>query len=142
MFNKDRIAALILLSICTFLLIVSLSYPSEASRWPQALLVLLGLCSLNLLITGGLKLKEQGAGVSEVPKLRIVLLAGISVVYIICIAVVGFVVSTFAFLLCMTYLLGIRNKYYILAASVLVSAFTYALFWVILRIGLPRGILF
>lgn len=142
MFNKDRIAALIVLSICSFLLIVSLSYPAEASRWPQALLVLLGLCSLNLLITGGLKLKGEGTGGNEVPKLRIILLVGVSILYIICIGVIGFVVSTFGFLLSMSYLLGIKNKYYILAASILISAFTYTLFWHILRIGLPRGILF
>jgi len=142
MFNKDRIAALIVLSICSFLLIVSLSYPAEGSRWPQALLILLGLCSLHLLITRGLKLKGGDAGVSKIPKLRIILLVGVSIVYIICIGVIGFVVSTFGFLLSMTYLLGIKNKYYILATSILVSAFTYALFWHILRIGLPRGILF
>lgn len=142
MFNKDRIAALILLFMTGFLFILSLSYPAESSRWPQALLLLLGLCSLYLLITGGLKLREEGARVSEVPKLRIALLVGVSIVYIICIGVIGFVVSTFGFLLCMSYLLGIKNKYYILATSILISAFTYTLFWYILRIGLPRGILF
>lgn len=142
MLNKDRIAALIVLSICVFLFILSLPYPTKASRWPQVLLLLLGLCSLFLLVTRGLKSEGKDAGADKVPKLRILLLVGISIVYIICIGIIGFVVSTFAFLLSMSYLLGIRNKSSILASSTLISAFTYTLFWHILGIGLPKGILF
>jgi hypothetical protein len=142
MFNKDRIAALILLSMTSFLFILSLSYPTKASRWPQVLLLLLGMCSVYLLVTGGLKPEGKVAKVSKVPKFRIILLVAVSIVYIICIGVIGFIVSTFGFLLAMSYLLGIRNKWFILAASTLVSAFTYTLFWHILRIGLPKGILF
>jgi len=142
MLNRDRIMALILLGVCGFLFTLSFSYPVEATRWPQVLLLLLGFFSFILLITGRRKLKKKTESAIVLPKLRIILLVGASIVYIVCINIIGFLVSTLGFSLSMPYLLGIKNKWVILGTGVLMVAFIYTLFWKILKIPLPKGALF
>jgi len=144
MFNltKDRITALLILGASIFLFVLSFSYPTRASRWPQILLILLMICSVSLLVTSKQEPEKETKEASKLSRIRIIFLVGASFVYIICVNAFGFLTSTFGYLLITPFLLGIRKLTFIIGATLLIGAFTYTVFWEILRVPFPQGALF
>ena len=62
-------------------------------------------------------------------------------VYVALIPIIGYYVMTFAFLIALMLLLGIRNAFYFIGVPVILVALVYLTFTMQLSLPLPEGVL-
>ena len=110
--------------------------------FPQALSVLLFLASMGLMYQG---FRQQMAEALDVDR-RGLINAGITLVlavgYIGLMKLVGFYAASVAFLYITMVVLGQKSLKVRIASSVIVGSIVYAIFFYLLKIPLPEGVLF
>lgn len=145
--NLNRILGLIILIGAIYLYLVTMQWKTIDMRiLPHLILIVLGLLSLILVITGGSS-KKQSKDTSEeanYPRLFIVIIT--TLFYILGIEFLGFFVSTFLYLVGMylyVYLIIIQRKTLIIITIPLVMLlFLFLVFTLWLRVPVPDGIFF
>ena len=132
------------------------TFPSIAARFPKLLIASLFLLSVILLIQEwrtrnvaheGAPEKETiepsgGAGFGLVsPKARQILIIASLVAYIILLEYLGFLITTFLFLLVQFILLGYRKKSTILTVTICITFVIFLVFEKIFLIMFPEGVI-
>jgi len=134
----DRIVGAILLVISIALFLINRTYPEYSQGYTGLLLILLGLCSLDLMICKqnhkieNMKLKNS----------RVFILLIAFTLYIILIIVIGYFPASIVFMCGLLILFGLRDWKKILITNVFFIVLVYFLFIFFLRLKLPIGIIF
>ena len=138
-----RIAAGAFILLSVFFARVALEFPAGGGTFP--LFSAAGIILLSVLLIafslGARQGSEKIAFELGFGRLKPYLLAASTFVYIIAIFKVGYFVSSAAFLIGATLLLGIRNYLVILATAAVLFPAMYAFFVLFLKAQLPAGIL-
>lgn len=129
---------LVAISLGFYLMISKL--PTNATLYPIFVTsLLLGLTLIHIFLTYR---KKEDEGESEVFKnlelKQLLFVVGTSGLYVVMINIIGYITSTFIYVLGVLFGLKVSRKTSILV-SVGFSAFIYILFKVLLRVPLPKG---
>ena len=138
-----RISAGVFILLSVYLARVSLEFPAGGETFPLFSAGGIVLLSVLLIVLSF----GTGHGSERIvfdlsfARLKPLLLAALTFVYILAIFEIGYFVSSAAFLVAATGLLGIRNYWAVLATGVILFPTMYAFFVLFLRAQLPTGIL-
>ena len=150
------VAGLILLgSICLWL--VADNFPTfekyknvDSDFWPKVVLLVIAAASIPVFYQSVRKLlanrnlhKEQTKEPipqEEVDVKRIIIMATISITYLLIFRTIGFLIATVLFLALSSWLLGIRKKIVLFSFPLLFTTGITLLFVKLLNLPLPRGI--
>ena len=135
--NRDRVAGVILLLICTALFYEGWHYPADSRIFPLGLLTfLMGGAIMMIARPGRAPKGERGD-----PK-KVFLTTLLCVAYVALVEVVGFFIATSIFMAVFMAMLGLRKPLVYIAAIVGVNLGLYLLFVWQLKVPMPEGILF
>ena len=145
--TKERISSIILLCIFAFAFLYSGTFPAVPQIIPRMVSGLGTLLSAGLLVkTFVYSYSEEDKAPLKIEKRTIVLLtAAIAALtlYILLIKVVGYYVTSFAFLIAMAYIVEPKRKWWQYpAVAVGVLLVIYGMFDWFLAVPLPKGLLF
>ena len=145
--TKERISSVILIAVFAFAFSYSRNFPEIPKLMPQ----LISIC--GILLSVGLLVKTFVYPYSDAEKAPlnmeketvITLIAAIAslVLYVVCISVIGFFVSSFFFMIALSLVIDRTRKWWqypVVAVGVLLIV--YAMFGWFLKVPLPRGLLF
>lgn len=137
-----------ILAICILLFLLTADFPVESRRYPQMILIGIGLLTLIEIVSQNLKKKstgdEQDIEKKNSPEVsrRILIVAAMCLCYVLLVDFLGFFSSTAIFSIALLYYLGIRKITTLLSVAMGLNLGVYLLFVAFLRIGMPRGFLF
>ena len=137
-----RISASVFILLSVYLARVSLEFPAGGETFPlfsTGGIVLLSTLLIVLSFNTG-RGSEKIVFDLSFARLRPILLAALTFVYVLAIFEIGYFVSSVAFLLVATVLLGIRNYWAVLVTAVILFPTMYAFFVLFLNAQLPTGI--
>lgn len=142
----NRIIAIFLIIIVIFLYISSLSGTNEAMLLPRLLLILIMVLSVLLLISGGEKVKQKNNQNEKIPEKillpRLILTIVVTIIYILFLKILGFYLSTFAYLLFIFITTGFKQKWLAVSVTLGFMGFLYLIFSLWLRVPLPECVFF
>ncbi len=143
-----NVIAIVLLAISIFVFIKGNTFPGAQNGapgpgfFPMMLACLLaGLCILELLVSKKMKETEEDATrLFSKENAKVWVSLGITVGYLLLIALIGFIFATIVYLFVMFWYYKIRNKIVLCLVPVGTSIFLYTVFTVLLKVQLPHGI--
>ncbi len=141
--NRNIVFALLVLLVSVTAGAVAFSYPSDSSWFPRVLSVFLGLMAMVLLVRIRKEADEAdffSGQASQVWAAAIVFVA--AVLYTLVIQFVSFEIANFLFLVVTMYLLGQRNPIVIASVASVTMLLIKLLFFVLLDVSRPQGLLF
>lgn len=145
---KDYITALSALVISAFVYVNSGSFVVEngglaknPAYYPRALALLLAILSAVLIIKAVIQRELGSVSVNKEFLKNVGIIFGLILLYVLSFQFVGFLVSSFVFLVCGVRLYGGSWKESMLC-SVLVTAGVYIVFHILMKVPMPQGILF
>ena len=141
--NRNIVFALLVLLVSVTAGAVAFSYPSDSSWFPRVLSVFLGLMAMVLLVRIRRAADEAdffSGQASQVWAAAIVFVA--AVLYTLVIQFVSFEIANFLFLVVAMYLLGQRNPIVIASVASVTMLLIKLLFFVLLDVSRPQGLLF
>ncbi len=141
--NRNIVFALLVLLVSVTAGAVAFSYPSDSSWFPRVLSVFLGLMAMVLLVRIRKVADEAdffSGQASQVWAAAIVFVA--AVLYTLVIQFVSFEIANFLFLVVTMYLLGQRNPIVIASVASVTMLLIKLLFFVLLDVSRPQGLLF
>lgn len=155
-YSTDLVIEVGVIIFSVFLLVLVSDFPTEARQFPQLVLVVIPvLTTLDILkkiltkgseqldIDGQKGGKDSLGGEEGSPlSFRVVLMVGLMFGFLFSILLFGFTVGCFIFLTLSAWGLGYRKKMILILSSVIITAFMYAVFILIMHSLLPRGLLF
>ena len=150
--KREIYAAIVWFLIAIYIFIASLGLPVGgwaggrgigARFFPQIVSVIIGICSLILLIKAFLlKSSKKSAKVSFYRDNRLIFGSIMFITYILVINYLGFGMTTIAFLVIFSIYRGAKNPLKMLVLSILVTLTFYLMFSVWLKVALPQGYIF
>ncbi len=140
-----------------FLWFVADQFPSfekyanvDSDFWPKTVLVVIALTSLPILYQSIRKLisvknspeiqLEENIPKEKVNVKRIILMASVTIAYLLGFRIIGFLIATIIFLVMSIWLLGVRKKKVLVLFPVLFTTGITLLFVKLLSLPLPRGV--
>ncbi len=141
--NRNIVFALLVLLVSVTAGAVAFSYPSDSSWFPRVLSFFLGLMAMVLLVRIRKAADEAdffSGQASQVWAAAIVFVA--AVLYTLVIQFVSFEIANFLFLVVAMYLLGQRNPIVIASVASVTMLLIKLLFFVLLDVSRPQGLLF
>jgi hypothetical protein len=150
--NKEVVGGLIFCAVSLYLFYEISSFPTTAERYrslgpevfPNVIAGSLLVLSIILFIQG--LLKQQSPILSFnflcLGSLRMFSIIALLIVFMLVIESIGFIAWGLAFMALVQFILGERRPATIALLSVAVIAVVYVVFAVLLRVPLPKGILF
>jgi hypothetical protein len=152
----DRIAAIIVFSVCVFLYIIQRPYPRDGAFFPKVSIISLMLLSINLFIQSWLQKSREGKKTltfeqeeldmpsesGEHALTGIIKTMGTSLVYIALLPVLGYALATGLFIFVLAIFLGMRKLYIVIPTAAGISISIYLVFKIFLRLPLPEGVVF
>ena len=141
----DRISAVGLFSLFLTAYYTALGYPPASAAYPKMLTGVGMVFSVGLFIRSFFTALPKDAMISIAKHDLINLLTslGLMTLYIIAIPVIGYIVSTFAYMMAQMWILNRKSKIStIFFIAVAVSIILYVSFGILLSVFLPKGILF
>ncbi len=135
--NRDRIAGVVLLLICTGLFYEGWRYPADSRLFPLGLLTFLMIGAIVIIARPA----EASKGEEGEP-IKVVLTTLLCVAYVALVEVVGFFVATALFMTVFMAMMGLRKPLIYVTAIVCVNLGLYLLFVWQLKVPMPPGILF
>lgn len=143
--RKDLLLGVFCLVGSSLLIYQSFQYDFKSSYFPRVLVISMAVLSMILLLRAirsgqeaGLSEKSVGAGASG--RKQGLIVAGITVGYVLLIGPLGYGLSTAVYVSLLMFLLGVRTK--ILIWGPVLSCLLWFVFGRLLGIPLPHGILF
>lgn len=120
---------------------------------PQIILIILGVLSLVMLITGGTSVAKRPTAAEKAEpseslfnSKKLVFTIILTLIYIVAINYLGFFVSTFCFLVIMYYYIYStvikKTNYLVILIPLIMLVFLFLVFRLWLRVPVPSGILF
>lgn len=135
--NRDRIAGVILLLICTAFFYEGWHYPADSRIFPLGLLAFLMAGAIVMIVRPGKASEGEGGDPQKVLWTTLLCLA-----YVGLVEVVGFFIATALFMTVFMAMLGLRKPVVYIAAIVGVNLGLYLLFVWQLKVPMPVGLLF
>ena len=140
---------LLLLSI--FLFVLAADYPDMARTFPRLVLVMIMVVTLLDMISfmrdakaktsSGEKNKDFDA-VSPRQQLKVFYMVALIFIFFLFMLLFGLALGTFLFLMLSGWTLGYRRLKVLILSSVIITAFVYIIFRVIMKSFLPEGLIF
>jgi predicted ferric reductase len=135
----DFYFSLVLDFLCVFVFAMSFSFPSEAAIFPQISSAVLFVLS-GFLMFASLKGKKDIAESAKQEGFQygsaVLLVIGF-VAYALLLNFLGYIITTLALVYYTIYVIGYRNRKWLIVTSLVSVAVTYALFHLILGVPLP-----
>ncbi len=155
MININRAMGFFLLLGSIYLYTITLQWSyMEMRMLPQLILIVLGILSLVLIITGGTSVekeptaaeKEKHSMISSFNSKKLFFTIFLTLIYIVAINYLGFFVSTFCFLVIMYFYVysTIYKKinFFVILIPLIMLIFLFVVFKLWLRVPVPEGVLF
>ncbi|WP_091773835.1 tripartite tricarboxylate transporter TctB family protein [Piscibacillus halophilus] len=130
----------------------------DAGSFPQIIAILLGILSLLLVLTKTIKLIKERQAQDESPKSikkalidlyqehkLVLLILSVLFIYIVLVQVIGFIISSIAFMIVTALIIGPKTKKDIILISsiaVILTVGLYMFFQEILKVRFPTGLFF
>ena len=143
--NRDTVFSLLVLLLSVTVGWVAFGYPSDSSWFPRVLSVFLGLMAMFLLAGSRKIVNADGPDFfdSQVAQVRVAAAVfGAAVLYALAIQLLDFEVVNYVFLVAAMYLLGQRNPIVIAGVATATMLLIKLLFFVLLDVSRPQGLLF
>ena len=140
---------LLLLSI--FLFVLSADYPDMARTFPRLVLVMIMVVTLLDMISfmrdekakaSSEEKNEDFEAVSPARQLKVFYMVALIFIFFIFMLLFGLVLGTFLFLMLSGWTLGYRRLKVLIFSSIIITAFVYIIFRVIMKSFLPVGFIF
>lgn len=125
----------------------SLGFPEQSATFPRLIgiaLIALGTIESVRTATVGPNRAERAAAVDEAPNnppRAALFFAGITIAYVLVLPLIGFYVTTFAFIVGLLLALGIRSIRLLVLLPLALLAIIFLTFTMQLRVPLPEGLL-
>jgi len=134
----------ILLVFVFIFYLINKGLPEKVKGYTQGLLILLGLCSLYILLRTWNRDWEKrfNREIGVINFRRILMVIGLLIIYIFGLYIFGYFPMTVFFITVSLFLLEIRNWKIIVVTNIVLIMMMYILFIVFLKIPLPIGIMF
>ena len=133
--NINVYGSLMIISVCSWMFIETSKFPERDRLWPKGIILSLLLLSI-LNICRSYKDKVEKTNFNVISYICIV------IVYIFVSNVVGYFLSTFAFILVSLVFLNERKKIKLILLPTLTPLAIYLIFKLFLQVPLPHGIVF
>jgi hypothetical protein len=144
--NKEIYLSTAIIVVCAWLYSLSQSLPLVTRRYPQGLLMIIGILAVIEMVTKTIKisLSDEIPSVKKpiTPLVRVIIAAVICLSYVFMLNYLGYFSSTIIFGLVFMLYLGIREPKTLIGVIVGMNLFIYILFVVLLRVRMPQGLLF
>ena len=124
---------------------VAFAYPADSSWFPRVLSVFLALMAIVLMISSNGSTKAEDASLYRGQASQLIYAASVfvaAVLYAIAIQFLSFEIANFLFLVAAMYLLGQRNPIVIAAVATVTMLLVKLLFFVLLDVSRPQGLLY
>ena len=140
---------LLLLSI--FLFVLAADYPDMARTFPRLVLVMIMVVTLLDMIsfmrdekakTSSGEKNEDFEAVSPGRQLKVFYMVALIFIFFLLMLLFGLALGTFLFLMLSGWTLGYRRLKVLILSSVVITAFVYIIFRVIMKSFLPEGLIF
>lgn len=146
--NKEIYLSTFIIVVCAWLYNSAQSFPMVARRYPQGLLVIIGVLAVIEMITKTFAISrltetiEQVAKKSITPFIRAVTVGALCLMYVFMVGNLGYFSSTIIFGFVFMFYLGLRRPTTLISVVLGMNLFIYLLFVVLLRVPMPQGLLF
>ena len=139
-----------LLLLGIFLLVLVSDYPNEARMFPQLILIVVtALIALDIVLQVKSRIKNkistaietQDVAVDHQKTIRFLLTTALMIAFLYSILCFGFVLGVFIFIYLAAWLLGFRKFMPLTISSLIITAFMYAVFILIMDSYFPQGII-
>jgi len=150
-FSTIFLADLGLLLLSGFLFFMASDYPLMARRFPRLVLVMIMVVTLLDMIkilrgtpqkTCGLEDNDDSKGIGTRQQLKVLYMSILIFIFFLFMLFFGLALGTLFFLLFSGWTLGFRNLKTLIFSSVIITAFVYVIFEVIMQSFLPEGLIF
>ena len=137
-----------LLTLCIFLLYLVSDYPDMARAFPRLVLVMMlavtAMDSLNMIRgkKGEKSSEKTREGDSPKGPLKVLYMVSLMFIFYLFLIVFGLIPATLLFLLLSGWTLGYRKLKRLMISSVIITAFVYIIFRVIMNSILPEAFIF
>jgi hypothetical protein len=145
------LADLGLLLLSVFLFLIASDYPLMARRFPRLVLVMIMVVTLLDMIkilrgapqkTFALEDNDDSKGIGTRKQLKVLYMSILIFIFFLFMLFFGLALGTLFFLLFSGWTLGFRNLKTLIFSSVIITAFVYVIFEVIMQSFLPEGLIF
>jgi hypothetical protein len=145
------LADLGLLLLSVFLFFMASDYPPMARRFPRLVLVMIMIVTLLDMIkilrgapekTSSVEKNDDSKGIRIRQQLKVLYMSTLIFIFFLFMFFFGLAPGTLLFLLLSGWTLGYRNLKTLLFSSVVITAFVYIIFEVIMQSFLPEGLIF
>lgn len=140
-------AGIIGVALGVVMVVASLGFPEQSATFPRLIgfaLIALGAIESVRTATVGPNRAERAAVEDEAPKTSpraALLFTGITIAYVLVLPLIGFYVTTFAFIVGLLLALGIRSTRLVLLLPLVLLAIIFLTFTMQLHVPLPEGLL-
>jgi hypothetical protein len=134
-----------LLLLSVFLFVMASDYPDMARTFPRlVLLMIMVFVILDLLnsLRRDTPKSEYPQGIRPRQPLKVLYMVGLMFLFFICMFLFGLVLGTLIFLVFSGWTLGYRKLKPLVLSAVVITAFVYTIFCVIMKSFLPQGLIF
>lgn len=135
--NRDRLAGLVILLVCTGLFYEGWRYPADSRLFPLALLAFLMIGATIMIVR-----PRSSKGEEEGDPPRVVLALSLCVLYVVLVEPLGYFLATALFMAAFMAMMGLRRPIICLAAIAGIDLGLYLLFVWQLKVPVPAGFLF
>lgn len=140
----ERLAALMCVSIALYMGWLALDFPAGGDAFPLFIVISVVIIAI-LMITTTVVAPERFAGKIafdlSFERLKPLIVAVLTVLYVVAIFRIGYYASTLVFFLATTLFVGVRDLRLILITMAVLLLSIYAFFGLFLQAQLPRGLL-
>ena len=143
--NRDTVFSVLVLLVSVTAGWVAFSYPSESSWFPRVTAVFLGIMAIVLLARSRVVANVEDTDCFDEQLLQLRTAASVfvaAIAYALAIQIVSFEIANYLFLVVAMYLLGQRNPIVITGVATATMLLIKLLFFVLLDVSRPQGLLF
>lgn len=135
--NRDRVAGLIILLVCTWLFYEASLYPFDSRVFPVGLLIFMMICAIIMIARPA----GTSGGQEGNPK-KVLITILLCLAYVLIVDVLGYFLASALFMAVFMAMMGLRNPLVYIAAIAGVNLCLYLIFVWQLKVPVPSGILF
>jgi hypothetical protein len=138
-----------LILLCTFLFLLSSTYPTMAGTFPRIVLIMVMIVTIADLIKTICKRRSPALGdATQEEKIdsrhpwKVLYMAFLMFIFFLLLNLFGVIIGTLLFLLLSGWTLGYKKPKKLILSSVIISASVYLIFEVVMSSFLPKGAIF
>ena len=120
----------------------ALSYPPASANYPKMLLTVGMVLCVGMFIQSFFAAQQKGTSIAKRDLINLFISLGLMTLYVAAIPVVGYIVSTFVYMMAQMWVLNRKSKIWVnflIVAAII--AVIYVAFGIFLNVFLPKGIL-